>query len=452
MSASDPQRRNRLDVARALAAPHQADETDLREVLDATEIAVDLTSPDDPAQVLAAAAIGSMAVRLVGRVALPSVRVPQPNPWEALLLPDVVAASRIEPGPPPEAVTHTVVVGIGPSPRTVDGSARGITHLHVGGDDWTAVVSRRRAAGIGPCPLGGMGLQAAAALAVGEILKDLLGPVGMRHVASQGDLVWNLLDGQRLRAPLPLPLRPPLPTPAEPFLAPPVAVLGVGAVGSSAVAALSMTPLVGTAEVVDTDRFRPGRNAYRCPGVPANEGRPKADWAERTLRRAGWVVRSHLRTLGSWATALPQPGFPGLALVSVDTYAGRRDASNLLAATTVSAGVAGLACHVHRHLAVDDLACPYCAFVDIAERTPNQTESRADQKVSAPHVSWLAGTLLAAEVVKAAVGLPGLDRRVELDLSGVPLGGWRRPRQDRSGRCPCSNPFRRRLARALYDG
>ena len=67
-----------------------------------------------------------------------------------------------------------------------------------------------------------------------------------------------------------------------------------------------------------------------------------------------------------------------------------------------------------------------------------------------PHVSWMAGALLAAEVVKVAAGLPGLERRVELDMTGVPLGGWRRPARNPSGRCPCSNPDRRRLARTLY--
>jgi len=52
--------------------------------------------------------------------------------------------------------------------------------------------------------------------------------------------------------------------------------------------------------------------------------------------------------------------------------------------------------------------------------------------------------------VKASVGVPGIERRVEVDLTGVPLGGWRRPQRNPSGRCPCSNPARRDLARALY--
>lgn len=70
--------------------------------------------------------------------------------------------------------------------------------------------------------------------------------------------------------------------------------------------------------------------------------------------------------------------------------------------------------------------------------------------VSAPFVSWLAGVVLAAEVDKFARGLPILDRRVELDLSGVPAGVVRRLPPDPTGRCLCQSPVRRRWARALY--
>jgi hypothetical protein len=83
-------------------------------------------------------------------------------------------------------------------------------------------------------------------------------------------------------------------------------------------------------------------------------------------------------------------------------------------------------------------------------RTVTNVADTQQPGVSAPHVSWLAGTLLALEVVKASVGVPGIERRVEVDLTGVPLGGWRRPQRNPSGRCPCSNPARRDLARALY--
>jgi hypothetical protein len=298
-----------------------------------------------------------------------------------------------------------------------------------------------------------------------------------------------------------------------------VALLGAGSIGSSAAAVLSMTRVVGRVNVVDPDRFDPTYNAYRCPGVLASTTLPKADWAARLLAAKGWNARAHRLSVGEWDAARDERGFAGMALVSVDNVDGRRDAGDLVAQTTISAGAGGAALHVHRHLAGDDLACPYCELVD-ARRWADQAaiyarlgltlprlEALLDghrltvddvstaiwtgsvdpramddlpggqlgdllarhyatigvaaapapgqgatgtARVSAPHVSWLAGCLMAAEVAKAAVGLPALDRRVELDLSGVPLGGWRRPEQDPSGRCPCTRPERRALARTLY--
>jgi hypothetical protein len=516
----------RLDLACAFAA---ADRTrrQLRERLDTTQVVVHVDPTDGRAAVLAAAALVSMSARLVGQVSVPPLALPPVNPWAVATLAGVVEASRLD-GPHP-TVERTISVGIGVAGRDVD--------IAVGGDDWTAVVARRPAhhgaVAVGPCPLGGLGLQAAAALAFGEVVKDLLGPVGMRCVPieDEGELVWNLADGGLAAHPVAVP-RLPVRTPR-------VALLGAGSVGSSAAAILSMTPLVGPVNVVDPARFDPARNAYRCPGVPATCREPKADWAARLLAAKGWNTRAHRMTVAEWTAARGEPGFAGLALVSVDNVDGRRDAGELVAQATVAAGVAGSALHVHRHVAGDDLACPYCelvdgrrwrgqatvyarlgltlfrleALLDGARLTPDDiataiwtgsvdpqaiddlpggqltdllgrhyatigvvsaTAGPDDHvsagggagdpggavtglaglpglaRVSAPHVSWLAGTLLATEVVKAAFDVPGLDRRVEVDLSGVPLGGWRRPRPDPSGRCPCTHGSRRELARSLY--
>jgi hypothetical protein len=256
-------------------------------------------------------------------------------------------------------------------------------------------------------------------------------------------------------------------------------------------------------DIVDPDRFDPRRNAYRCPGVPAAEDGPKATWAAGVLSARGWEASAHRTTIAGWADA-HGPGFPGVAVISVDNVDGRREAGQLLPAIAVSAGVGGTALHVQRHLPADDLACPYCDFVDAGRwRGQARTYARLGitgprlqalldgdllttddvakaiwagavdpaamsglaggrlvdlltrpgagrAEMSMPHVSWMAGALLAAEVVKVAAGLPGLERRVELDMTGVPLGGWRRPVRNPSGRCPCSNPDRRRLARTLY--
>jgi hypothetical protein len=497
---------------------------ELSDRLDTTQVVVHVDPADGDPALLAAAALVSMSARVVGQVSAPPLELPMPNPWAAPTLGGVIEASRLR--GPSRTVERTITVGIGRasssasrSPgRTADhrGSSRtngngNDLDIAFGGDDWTAVVARDRPVAVGPCPLGGMGLQVAAALAFGEVMKDLLGPLGMRCVRIDDQLVWNLVDGALAPHPIPAVRRP--------DWVPKVALLGAGSIGSSAAAVLSMTRLVGRVNVVDPDRFDPLYNAYRCPGVPAATTLPKADWAARLLATRGWNARAHRQSVAEWDATRDEQGFSGLALVSVDNVDGRRDAGNLVARTTISAGAGGAALHVHRHLAGDDLACPYCELVD-ARRWRDQAavyarlgltlprlEALLDgarltvddvstaiwtgsidpramddlpggqlgdllsrhyatlgvpaspapgpgaggtARVSAPHVSWLAGSLLATEVVKAAFGLPGLDRRVDVDLSGVPLGGWRRPHRDASGRCPCTHASRRELVRALY--
>jgi hypothetical protein len=70
--------------------------------------------------------------------------------------------------------------------------------------------------------------------------------------------------------------------------------------------------------------------------------------------------------------------------------------------------------------------------------------------VSTPYVSWMAGILGAAEIVKIAYGLPLIERRVDLDLSGLPAGFVLPAERDQSGRCLCWSSVRRRWARRLY--
>ena len=530
----------RLDLACTLAAAGDPDRVrsrrELADRLDTTQVVVTVDPADGEPALRAAAALVSMAARVVGQVSAPPLPLDQPNPWAAATLAGVIEASRVR--GPARTVERTITVGIGratgapgygePAARAHHSKSKGNGHgrhhsdvdIAFGGDDWTAVVTRDRPAAVGPCPLGGMGLQAAAALAFGEVMKDLLGPMGMRHVGLDGvagldgQLVWNLVDGALGPRPVPPPAAD------RRVWVPKVALLGAGSIGSSAAAVLSMTRVLGRINVVDPDRFDPVHNAYRSPGVPAATTVPKADWAARLLASRGWNARAHRQSVAEWDAARDERGFAGIALVSVDNVDGRRDAGDLLAETTVSAGAGGAALHVHRHVAGDDLACPYCDLVDArrwvdqaavyarlgltlprleallggqrltvddistaiwtgsvdpramddlpggqlgdllarhyatigvpASAAPGQGAT-GTARVSAPHVSWLAGTLLATEVVKAAIGMPGLDRRVELDLSGVPLGGWRRPRRDPTGRCPCTQPSRRELARSLYD-
>lgn len=70
--------------------------------------------------------------------------------------------------------------------------------------------------------------------------------------------------------------------------------------------------------------------------------------------------------------------------------------------------------------------------------------------VAAPHVSWFAGVLAAVEVLKQLDGLPLLDRRVDVDLGGLPPGVVRRVPADATGRCVCRSAVRRRWTEQLY--
>lgn len=71
--------------------------------------------------------------------------------------------------------------------------------------------------------------------------------------------------------------------------------------------------------------------------------------------------------------------------------------------------------------------------------------------VASPQVSWFAGTLVAAELVKHLLGLPTVDRRVDLDVAGLPAGIVRRQPADATGTCICHSGVRRRWYRTLYD-
>jgi hypothetical protein len=70
--------------------------------------------------------------------------------------------------------------------------------------------------------------------------------------------------------------------------------------------------------------------------------------------------------------------------------------------------------------------------------------------VAAPHVSWLAGVLGAVEVAKAAAGLPRLERRIDIDLVGLPQGFTTIHPQDTSGRCACGSGHRKRWMDRLW--
>jgi len=91
------------------------------------------------------------------------------------------------------------------------------------------------------------------------------------------------------------------------------------------------------------------------------------------------------------------------------------------------------------------------AYAELELRGPGQASGAPDVvAVAAPQVSWFAGVLAAVEVVKQLRGLPLVDRRVDVDLAGLPPGLVRRPRADPTRRCVCHSGTRRSWYRKLY--
>ncbi|WP_328442728.1 hypothetical protein [Amycolatopsis sp. NBC_00438] len=410
--------------------------------------------------------------------------------------------------PAAAAATSDAVIAIGDTEdRAVD--------LGVGGGVWTATLARRQ-----QVPLAAdtsaphFGLQAAACLAVAELVKEVLAPLGLKARVLRDYLTWDL-SNYGLSAIDPPPSGD---TRNDQHLA----IAGVGSVGTSVISALlsSPEPFVSSIDLIDPEDFD-DRNPYRYPALLDDVvGEKKVLWARDQLAQAGVRAAPHPVGLAEWISQQARPGLSGVLVASPDTLDGRRDVADMLARETLSIGVAGMAFHVSRHHPGDGLACPYCEYVDstptssqadvfaahtglMATRirqlmqpgalltaadvaasvaagkiTSNSADRLAGHRLddlvarayaevavpvlgqrnaggqvllAAPYVSALAGILAAVEVYKGHLGVPRIDRRVDVDLTGLPQGFVRRPAADSSGRCLCASPFRQRAAAALYE-
>jgi len=142
-----------------------------------------------------------------------------------------------------------------------------------------------------------------------------------------------------------------------------LALLGAGSVGSSALYAAILAGVAGgPIDVVDADRFRE-RNKLRYPVLRSVVNDPKATWLVDLAREAGLDARAHEQDIQGFLEEFVEPPALGLAAVSVDTPEARRDATDVLARTTLNAGVAGMQLHVARH-GFGERACAYCQYVD----------------------------------------------------------------------------------------
>lgn len=453
--------------------------------LDETRLIVRVAPRLDPIAAAAAGALVSMVSRVHHHVELDGDATLAPNPWGASQLSgvlDAVASHRPDP-----AADHRadLVLAVGDA----------VGDIGIGGDDWTARVGE-------PSPATasrfGFGLQAAAAFGASEALKTALAPIGM--VAVRARFEWDLLTYTYGRT------DPPDGT----GLVGDVVFAGAGSVNSSAAAVLMPAPPGRRAIVVDPDTFDATKNPYRYPAARAATTGAKAPWVASMLAEAGWISSGVPIDIAAWVQTQIHPGFDGTVVSSVDSIPGRADVADVLARTTLSAGVEALALHVQREHIFDPYACPNCDFAcegapitqaqvyaDVTGIEPHRIAALLDGdllndadieaidrggklpapaallgrrladviarvyaeasvpvgtvpvRVSAPFVSWMAGTLLAVEISKPGIGAAQVDRRVDLDMAGVPTGAvGRRPRNE-AGHCACASPWRRRAMGSL---
>lgn len=485
--------------------------------LDETEVLITVDAAVSPAARIAVAAFVTIIARLVPTLTIESDGELPPNWWQADswddLLERLSAVRPAAPNPP----TRQVTVGFGTSTPGLD--------LYVGGGDWNSVISNSPAS-LESATSHALGVHAAACLAVSQVLIKVLGDLGFPGVPVQERIETNLIDhGLHTVDPGQTPT-----SLAAPSTALDVAFLGVGSVGTSALALLATVcsphlhhpgttlPEV-TITTVDKDVFDPNRNPYRYPALLGGETDAKATGMTARLQSLGLTATAVDQDVASWNMTKDSPGWNGVLVSSVDTITGRLDVADVLGERTLSAGVAGTALHVQWEKFGDGYACPFCDFVradppltqagvyaqvtgiavsrilallqegavldasDVAvavtagkvpahrsdslvgaplsdlvrqayaeaEVRPQGTEQGTEVvAVASPQVSWFAGVLITAELVKAILGLPTLRRRVDLDVGGLPAGAVRVVPADSTGTCVCQSGVRRRWHTALY--
>jgi hypothetical protein len=391
------------------------------------------------------------------------------------------------------------------------GPVHGPVDVGAGGGAWTVRLGKNAQ----PFDESGLtlGLRVACGLAIGELVKEALQPLGWVSFRLGDDLVWNLID-YGLRA------APTDSSAVTPRLPPDIAIAGVGSVGTSLVGALADDGDLGFGHIslIDPEVFD-ARNPYRYAALTEDvAGIAKVEWAVERLRPGGANIRGHQNEVAEWNRSRAAPGFDGVLIASPDTVDGRSQITDVLARDTITVGVSGLAFHVSHHRLGDGLACPYCQCVplgpahtqadvhaaqtglaverilqlmepgavlseeDLAQviaaarlshssggdlvghrlddlvtrvyaeiAVPASKTNEPQVVLAAPHVSLIAGTLAAAELRKMQFGFQLLDRRIDLDLTGLPQGITRRPVWDTSGRCLCASPFRQRWMQQLYS-
>jgi hypothetical protein len=490
MIARDPRVRLAPQVAGAGA-------TRLLEALDEVRPIVRVSADLHPSGASAAGALISMLVRLFPHTTIEGDARVELGPWSVSALQDLPAGFKqcIPSATRPFARDFQISVGVS-----------GPANLYLGGDDWTMALGSCPQP-ISPCALG-LGLQAGAIFATAHLLKEVLRPLGLAGVRFPETLIWNLLD-YRLKAsattdaltwtPLSIALfgagsvgssavgilaglpsvkgravvvdRDTFDRERNPFRYPtargdesgPKATWLSGLLES---AGWSATPFVGTVADWVGAQPNPGFDGIAISSVDRVEGRLEvADALARTTLSVGvGGLALHLQreTLGD-GNACPYCDFvdvgptlgqverfrhmTGLSLDRIAVLIGGEP----LAAEDV--GVAVNAGKVHPARAAELEGRRFDDLIGrvYAEAVVPSAQQSADVSIAAPFVSWMGGLFIVAELVKAAAGLAPIDRRVDVDLTGIPAG-FTYKRAAVSARCVCASHVRRRWMHDLYAG
>lgn len=448
---------------------------------------------------LAAASLYSLLIRVHAHTIIEGDAVLGPNPWGAIRLSELpmrLASSR----PSPAAnSTNDMVIGVGPG-------AHG-AYLWIGGDDWTARVGRS------PQPAGGqfgLGLQASAIFAAAEALKMALGPQ-LAHVSIGDELVWNLWDYQNRPAPEILSAKRLLDQVVF-FGSGSVGSSAIGLLVTQAKLANSV--VIVDPDTFDSQRnpFRypasmgseTGTKAKWTAGLLQSVGWDAigypvevATWvrAQESPGVSGIVVASvdtvtgRLQVADALASVILSVGVSGMALhiqrehcfdewacpycefvsaatplsqaqvynqmtgIPVDRLLQLCLGENLLTEEDLTKAVGIGKLHLDRvpeliGRRLDDLIQRVYAQAMVSGI--GNTDLNAVIAVSTPFVSWMGGLLIVAELTKATMGATLVDRRVDLEMSGLPLGAVSRRSHDQSGNCICNSPYRRRWATRLH--
>lgn len=486
-----------VDVAHLPPIAGTSDES-VRRAIDTPKIVVCVEDCLDPVAGSAAAALVSVLARTFPHIDVRGDVAVGANPWGVSMLSEVLAViERARPAATADA-EHEYVIAVGASIGAAD--------LWLGGGDWTALVGK------GPQPVErcrtALGLHAGAAFAAAEAVKTALGPLGMLVVPMADQLSWNLIDHHLTPAPPVAAIPERLAIDLVLFGAGSVGSTIAGIL--ACISGLCGNAVVVDPDIFDATRNPPrypastgneaGSKAAWVAQLLAGAGLSAeyhpgqaGDWVRRQehpgvaaivvssvdtldgrLQVADAVARTTLTLgVGGMALHLQRSHHDDELACPFCEYVSAVPALTQTAARAAAVGLTiervgdlelnhGLLTDGDIHAAVAAGRLDPARAADLVGRRLEDLLRRAyaeasvptvgggETRVGAPYVSLMAGVLAAAELVKSAMGIPLVDRRVDIDLTGVPLGVVSRPPRDVSGRCTCSSGLRRRWAARLY--